>query len=100
MAGMRTAAAWDPRVGLFRAPAMAWPHLTTDLDEVRPPLPPPSSFPSPELRPYQDAAVCARPACRNTADLEVAIDHAVGASPLGAEPYAARPNERSTADCA
>jgi superfamily II DNA or RNA helicase len=50
-------AVWDPRVDLYRAPAIAWSALPSKDDRVRPELPVPTTFPAPDLRPYQGAAL-------------------------------------------
>lgn len=53
-------ATWDPRVGVYRAPAAAWSSLMgIQVDEVVPELPRPPALIVPALRPYQEAAVLA-----------------------------------------
>jgi superfamily II DNA or RNA helicase len=58
---------WDPRVGSWRAPAWRHPELVNALarapadstDEVRAVTPPEDRWRPIDLRPYQDAALCA-----------------------------------------
>jgi len=58
---------WDARVQAYRAPASSYPIIKTRLirhdipfsDAVRLPGPPPDNWSAIELRPYQEAALCA-----------------------------------------